>query len=163
MLKNNTIWSFLLLCTVLCFLFILLYPGGVWIAFSMLVLRVCVYQLVSYTVHETYKSLFSIKFLLKIVPMALFIYLKIILLQCFQFSVISGIQITHNITSVFLFYTKKKGIWCTYRGGSIAVVFQIQQNDSLHQYTSCHQEEEKETKERIGRGRTVSSMITKGT
>ena len=37
-----------------------------------------------------------------------FIHLKIILLQCFQFSVISGIQITHNITSVFLFYTKRK-------------------------------------------------------
>ena len=106
MLKNNTIWSFLLLCTVLCFLFILLYPGGVWIAFSTLVLRVCVYQWVSYTVHETYKSLFSVKFLLKMVYTAPFIHLKIILLQCFQFSVISGIQITHN--SGFLFYTKRK-------------------------------------------------------
>ena len=108
MLKNNTIWSFLLLCTVLCFLFILLYSGGVWIAFSTLVLCICVYQWVLYTVHETYKSLFSVKFLLKIVPTVLFIYLKIILLQCFQFSVINGIQITHNITSVFLFYTKRK-------------------------------------------------------
>ena len=65
-------------------------------------------QWVSYTVHETYKSLFSVKFLLKMVHTALFIHLKIILLQCFQFSVISGIQITHYITSVFLFYTKRK-------------------------------------------------------
>ena len=49
----------------------------------------CTIQWVSCTVYMTYKHLFSTKFLLKIGPMVLFTHLNIILLQCFQFSVIS--------------------------------------------------------------------------
>ena len=43
-------------------------------------------QWVSYAVHETHKPLFSIKFLLKMDSTSFFTHLKIILLQCFQFS-----------------------------------------------------------------------------
>ena len=52
-------------------------------------------QWVPCTVHETHKPLLSTKLLLKMGPMVLFTHLKIILLQCFQFSIfckISGIQ-----------------------------------------------------------------------
>ena len=43
-------------------------------------------QWVPCTVHETHKSLFSTKLSLKMGLMILFTHLKIILLQCFQFS-----------------------------------------------------------------------------
>ena len=52
-------------------------------------------QWVPWTVHGTHKSHFSTTFLLKMGPTALFTHLKIILVQCFQFSVsvtISSIQ-----------------------------------------------------------------------
>ena len=53
------------------------------------------FQWVLYTVYETYKPLLSTKFSLKMSLAVLFTHLKIILLQCFQFSIfnkISGIQ-----------------------------------------------------------------------
>ena len=52
------------------------------------------FQQVSCTVHGTYKPLFSAKLSLKMGHTTLFTHLKIILLQCFQFLAISGIQ-TH--------------------------------------------------------------------
>ena len=58
--------------------------------------QLCVQTQVPYTVHETHKPLFSEKFSLKIGPTTLFTYLKIILLQCFQFSIISSIQTNPN-------------------------------------------------------------------
>ena len=42
-----------------------------------------------YTVHRSYKLHFSAIFSLKMDPMTLFTHLKIILLQCFQFSVLT--------------------------------------------------------------------------
>ena len=66
------------------------------------------HQWVSCTVHWTHKFYFSITFSTKMGPMALFTYLKIILLQCFQFSVfnfskISSIQIDPQLLSCQLF------------------------------------------------------------
>ena len=46
----------------------------------------------SYTVYKIYKYHIQQLFSLKLSPTALFTYLKIILLQCFLFLVISGIQ-----------------------------------------------------------------------
>ena len=44
------------------------------------------------TVHETRKYIFLTKTTLKLGSTILFTHLKIILLQCFQFSVINGVQ-----------------------------------------------------------------------
>ena len=44
------------------------------------------------TIHKTYKPLFLAKFSLKMGPTTLFTHLKIILLQCFQFSVSAKIS-----------------------------------------------------------------------
>ena len=44
------------------------------------------------TVHEIHKPLFSTKLSLKMSFMTLFIHLKIILLQCFQFSIFSKVS-----------------------------------------------------------------------
>ena len=44
------------------------------------------------TVHEIHKPLFSTKLSLKMSFMSLFIHLKIILLQCFQFSIFSKVS-----------------------------------------------------------------------
>ena len=52
------------------------------------------WQWVSCTVHRTHKPLFSAKNSLKMSPTALFIHLKIILLQYFQFSVFSFSKIS---------------------------------------------------------------------
>ena len=52
------------------------------------------FQWVLCTDRRTYKPIFSTKLLLKMGLMALFTYLKIILLQCFQFLTLSDIQ-TH--------------------------------------------------------------------
>ena len=52
----------------------------------------CVQSLAVGPMHETHKPLFSIKLSLKIDLTTLFTHLKIILVQCFQFLVISGIQ-----------------------------------------------------------------------
>ena len=52
----------------------------------------CVFQWVPCTVHGTCKYFFSTKTTLKLGPTTLFTYLKIILLQYFQFSRISSIQ-----------------------------------------------------------------------
>ena len=50
------------------------------------------FQWIPCTVHGTHKHIFSVKFSLKIGHTALFTYLKMILLQCFQFLAINGIQ-----------------------------------------------------------------------
>ena len=50
------------------------------------------FQWVPCIVHETHKPLYSANFSLKISPTALFTYLKIILLQYFQFLFFNGIQ-----------------------------------------------------------------------
>ena len=55
------------------------------------------------TVHETRKYLNSANITLKLGPTALFIHLKIILLQYFQFSAISNIQTAPQKLSFFLF------------------------------------------------------------
>ena len=47
---------------------------------------ICTVQWVSCTIYGTHKPLFSTKLSLKMGPTTLFTYLKIILLQCFQFS-----------------------------------------------------------------------------
>ena len=47
--------------------------------------------------------LFLAKFSLKLSPTVLFTHLKVILLQCFQFSAISGIQIDREEYSYYLF------------------------------------------------------------
>ena len=50
------------------------------------------FQWVPCTVRGTYKPLFPTKLSLKMSPTALFTHLKIILLQCFDFSVFDSIQ-----------------------------------------------------------------------
>ena len=50
------------------------------------------FQWVSCTVYKTYKPLFSTKFSLKMDFTALFTYLKMILLRCFQFLIFSKIN-----------------------------------------------------------------------
>ena len=62
---------------------------------------------VPWTVYRTHKSHFWVTFSLKLGPILLFTYLKIILLQCFQFSVfsfskISSIQTDPMIITWFL-------------------------------------------------------------
>ena len=58
-------------------------------------------QWVSCTIHETRKYSFSIKKTLKLGPTVLFTHLKIILLQCFQFSTISDIQTNPKLEGKF--------------------------------------------------------------
>ena len=65
----------------------------------------CIQTWVLCTVHRTHKPIFSEKFSLKMGHTALFTHLKIILLQCFQFSVISSIQTGHYYhLSFFIFF-----------------------------------------------------------
>ena len=58
--------------------------------------HISAYQWVSCTVHGTHKSHFLVIFLLKISLTVLFTYLKIILLQCFQFSIFSENKLYSN-------------------------------------------------------------------
>ena len=60
--------------------------------FSWAFLWLLAFLVVQCTVHGTYKPLFSTKLLLKMGFTALFTHLKIILLQCFQFSFFSKIS-----------------------------------------------------------------------
>ena len=75
---------------------LLIYSMLVWIPRFFLNVCICaipcVFQWVPCTVHGTCKYFFSTKTTLKLGPTTLFTYLKIILLQCFQFLGISGIQ-----------------------------------------------------------------------
>ena len=59
--------------------------------------------------------LFSAKITLKLGPTALFTHLKIILLQFFQFSALSGIQQTLSELKAFVFeFDRTKGLQTTY-------------------------------------------------
>ena len=74
------------------------------------------FEWVSCIVLATHKHFFSHKLLLKMDPMTLFTHLKIILLQCFQFSIlskISGIQtqlLLFLLNKCAVFFEKKK-VW----------------------------------------------------
>ena len=66
------------------------------------------HQWIPCTVHKTHKLHFSSTFSLKMGLTALFMHLKIILLQCFQFSIsatISSIQ-TDPLVTLFVFFLK---------------------------------------------------------
>ena len=76
--------------------------GGVWIAFlSLRSVFVFFCQWISHRIYISVQVLFSAKFLLKLGPIILFIYLKIILLQCLQFLRISNIQIDPQYAQLY--------------------------------------------------------------
>ena len=77
-----------------------------WVLFThcwAVIFDISMHQWIPCTVHETHKNHFSATFSLKMSLTALFTYLKIILLQCFQFSAVSKRAL--SIKTYFFYFT----------------------------------------------------------